>query len=218
MRTVLSAISFLTIFRRPRETDAPGRAAIVFPIFGAILGAAGAALYLAAGAALPSTVAALMVVALWTAIARVPREDGHMGTAGMAALAFSVIARWLAIEHLATERLLAVMIASQAVPRAALVGLAWISRPAGTGRGFRLSSTLTTIAAAPAMALGIAAALACGLRPGVIIALGAYLTVRGVQMYFYRTRGGVDADGLGVVEQMLEIFILVLFTCQACSW
>ena len=111
-RTVLDTI-FFTIFRRPRETDSPGRAAIVFPIFGAILGAAGAALYLAAGAALPSTVAALMVVALWTAIARVPREDGRIEIAGMAALAFSVMARWLAIEHLATERLLAVMITSR---------------------------------------------------------------------------------------------------------
>jgi adenosylcobinamide-GDP ribazoletransferase len=122
------------------------------------------------------------------------------------------------VEHLATARLFEAIIASQAVPRAAIVALAWVSRPVGTGLGLAFASTLTTTTAVVAIAQGVAAALACGIRPGVTILLGAYLVIRGAQLYFYRRIGGVNGDCLGATEQILEIFILVLFTCRNCSW
>src|SRR5262249_36600047 len=130
----------------------------------------------------------------------------------------SIVARWQAVEHLAAGRILEIMIASQAVPRAAIVALAWISRPAGTGLGLAFSSTLTTPAAALAILQGIVAALACGIRPGVVILLGSYLVIRMTQSYFYKRIGGINGDCLGATEQILEIFILVLFTCRNCSW
>jgi len=242
MRTLLSAIAFLTIVPVGRTSVAPGRAAIFFPLVGAMTGAAGAGLYLAAASALPSSIASLIVVAFWAAISGVLHEDGladvadalragrsqakmlailkdsRIGTFGAVAIVISILARWQAVDHLATDRLLEVFIAAQAVPRAAIVALAWVSRPVGTGLGLAFSSTLSTPVAFVAIAQGIAAALACGLRPGLVIILGAYLVIRIAQAYFYKRIGGVNGDCLGATEQILEIFILILFTCRNCSW
>ncbi|MBZ5601014.1 MAG: adenosylcobinamide-GDP ribazoletransferase [Acidobacteriia bacterium] len=242
MRTLLSAISFLTIVPVGRTSVPSGRAAALFPLVGAILGAAGAGIYLAAGSVLPSSIAALLVVTFWSAISGVLHEDGladvadalragrsqakmlailkdsRIGTFGAVAIVLSIVARWQAVEHLSTDRLFEVFIAAQAVPRAAIVALAWVSRPVGTGLGLAFSSTLNTTAAVAAIVQGIAAAFACGLRPGLVIVLGAYLAIRFAQAYFYKRIGGVNGDCLGATEQILEIFILILFTCRNCSW
>ena len=242
MRTLLGAISFLTIVRVPGEPVPPGRAAVFFPLVGAGLGAAGAAIYLATLRVLPNSLAALLTVAFWAGISGVLHEDGladvadamrggrsreqmlailkdsRIGTFGAVAIVLSVIARWQAVELLSTPRVLEVFIASQAVPRAAIVALAWVSRPVGTGLGFAFSSTLTTPVALIALAQGLVAAFLFGVRPGVAIGLGAYLIIRVARWYFYRRIGGINGDCLGATEQFVEIFILVLFTCRACTW
>ncbi len=238
MRTFLGAVSFLTILPVPGEPVPPGRAAIFFPLIGAMLGAAGAAIFIGASRALPASLAALVTVAFWTVISGVLHEDGladvadalragrtpermltilkdsRIGTYGAVAIVLSIAVRWQAVEHVATPRVFGAFIAAQAVPRAAMVALAWVSRPAGTGLGLAFSSTLTTNASVAAMVQGAAAALACGVRPGVIILLGAYLTIRISRWHFYRRIGGVNGDCLGATEQILEIFILVLFACR----
>lgn len=235
MRTFLGAVAFLTILPAPREPVAPGRAAIFFPLVGAILGAAGAGLYLAAEQVLPVSLAALLTVAFWTGISGVLHEDGladiadalragrtrdrmfailkdsRIGTYGAVAITLSVIARWQALEHVPAPRILEICIAAQAVPRAAMVALAWVSRPVGTGLGLEFSSTLTTTGALVAIGQGVIAALVCGLRPGVMILIGAYLIVRLARWYFYRRIGGVNGDCLGATEQLLEILVLWLF-------
>lgn len=242
IRTLLGAISFLTIIPVNAKTAAPGRAAIFFPLVGAMLGAAGAGIYLALGRVLPTTIAALIVVAFWAAISGVLHEDGladaadafragrsrekmtailkdsRIGTYGAVAIVLSIVVRWQALEHLSSVNIWAALIAAQAVPRAAMVALAWVSRPAGTGLGYEFASTLATPVALLAIAQGLAAAVACGVRPGLAIVLGCYLALRIGHWYFYRRIGGINGDCLGAIEQILEIFILVLFTCQACSW
>ena len=242
MRTLLGAFSFLTILRTRGEQVPPGRAAVFFPLVGAVLGAVGAGIYLAGSRVLPASLAALATVAFWAMISGVLHEDGladvadalragrtqermlailkdsRIGTFGAVAVLLSVLARWQALEHLATSRVLEVCIAAQAVPRAAMVALAWVSRPVGAGLGLAFSSTLTTPAALIAIAQGIVAALACGLRPGLLIMVSAYLVVRLARWYFYRRIGGVNGDCLGATEQLLEIFVLFLFTCRSCAW
>ena len=242
MRSLIGAIAFLTLLPAPGKQVAPGRAAAFFPLVGAMLGAAGAGVYIAAGRVLPPAVAALLTVAFWTMISGVLHEDGladvadamrsgrarekmlailkdsRIGTYGAVAVALSVIARWQALEYSSSHPVLIVCVAAQAVPRAAMVALAWISRPVGTGLGFEFASTLTTAGALAAIAQGIAAALLGGLRAGLVMIVGAYLIVRAARWYFYRRLGGVNGDCLGAVEQLLEIFVLLLFTCRNCSW
>ena len=152
-----AAIRFLTILPVRGGDAPPGRAAAFFPLVGAMLGAAGAGVFLLTAKAFPISIAALATVAFWAAISGVLHEDGladvailkdsRIGTFGAIAILLSVLARWQALEYLATPRVLATLIASQAVPRAAMVAMAWVSRPAGSGLGYALASTLSTPAA-----------------------------------------------------------------------
>ncbi len=241
MRTLLGAVSFLTVIPVRAKSAPPGRAAVFFPLVGAILGALGAAVYIGLSHAIPISLAALITVAFWTAITGVLHEDGladvadalragrtqekmlailkdsRIGTYGAVAIVVSILARWQAIEHLADSRVLEIFIAAQAVPRAAMVALAWVSRPAGSGLGLAFLSTLSTPIALIAIAQGIAAAFVCGARAGFVTVAASYIVIRIAQWYFYRRIGGINGDCLGATEQILEIFILVLFTCQACT-
>jgi adenosylcobinamide-GDP ribazoletransferase len=238
----LAAIRFLTILPVPGRDVPPGRAAAFFPLVGAILGAAGAGVFLLASAAFPVSIAALATVAFWILVSGILHEDGladvadavragrsqerilsilkdsRIGTFGAIAILLSVLARWQALEVLATPRVIETLIAAQAVPRAAMVAMAWCSRPAGSGLGATLSSTLTTPAALLAIAQGTAAALLCGCRPGFAMIAGSVLIVQAARAWFYRRLGGVNGDCLGFTEQVLEIFVLVLFACRSCAW
>ncbi len=225
---IRAAIRFLTILPVRGGGAPPGRAAAFFPLIGAMLGAAGAGVFLLAARALPISISALATVAFWAAISGVPRENGvadvagltrgRIGTVGAIAILLSVLARWQALEYLATPRVLATLVASQAVPRAAMVAMAWVSRPAGSGLGYALASTLSTPAAIVAMALGAAAALLCGWRAGFAIIAGSVLIVQATQVWSYRRLGGVTGDCLGFAEQLIEIFILTMFACRSCAW
>jgi adenosylcobinamide-GDP ribazoletransferase len=237
-----AALRFLTILPVRGGDASPGRAAAFFPLVGAIIGAAGAGVYFLTAKAFPASIASLATVAFWIAISGVLHEDGladvadavragrtreqvlsilkdsRIGTYGAVAILLSVLARWQALEFLATPRVMETMIAAQAVPRAAMVAMAWCSRPAGSGLGFALASTLGTPAAVAAMAQGAAAALLCGWRPGLAMIAGSVLIVQASRAWFYRRLGGVNGDCLGFTEQVLEIFVLLLFACRSCAW
>jgi adenosylcobinamide-GDP ribazoletransferase len=234
MRTFLAAVSFLTIIPAPGNNIPPGRAAIFFPLVGALLGAAGAGIFIAASFILPATIAALLAVTFWTAISGVLHEDGladvadamragrtrermlailkdsRIGTYGAVAIVLSLVARWQALEHVPAPRILEACIVAQTLPRAAMVALAWLSRPSGDGLGYAFSSTLTTTGSLIAIAQGLIAML-LGWRPGLLILLAAYLIIRGARTYFYKRIGGINGDCLGATEQLLEIFILIFF-------
>lgn len=237
-----AAVRFLTILPVRGGDAPPGQAAAFFPLVGAMLGAAGAGVYLLAAKAFPISIAALATVAFWIAISGVLHEDGladvadavragrtrervlsilkdsRIGTYGAVAILLSVLARWQALEYLATPRVVETLIAAQAVPRAAMVAMAWCSRPAGSGLGYALASTLSTPAAVAAIAQGAAAALLCGWRPGLAMIAGSVLIVQASRGWFYVRLGGVNGDCLGFTEQLIEIFVLTMFACRACAW
>jgi adenosylcobinamide-GDP ribazoletransferase len=238
----MGAVQFLTVMPVSAKSEAPGAAAAWFPLVGAVLGAAGAGVYLAFARAFPASIAALACVAFWTAASGVLHEDGladvadalragrsresmltilkdsRIGTFGAVAVILSMLSRWQALQYFTGPSLIAVCIAAQAVPRAAMVGLAWTSRPVGTGLGYALASTLRTSGAVIALALGIAAALLCGLRAGTVILAGSFVIAHLARSYFYKRLGGVNGDCLGATEQLIEIFILGLFACAVCAW
>jgi adenosylcobinamide-GDP ribazoletransferase len=237
-----AAIRFLTILPVRGGDAPPGRAAAFFPLVGAMLGAAGAGVFLLTAKAFSVSIAALATVAFWIVISGILHEDGladvadavragrsrervlsilkdsRIGTYGAIAILLSVLARWQALEYLATPRVLVTLIAAQAVPRAAMVAMAWVSRPAGSGLGFALASTLSTPVAVAAMAQGAAAALLCGWRPGLAMIAVSVLIVQASRAWFYHRLGGVNGDCLGFTEQLIEIFILLMFACRSCQW
>jgi len=208
----------LRVWRGPRV--------IFLPLYGAAIGAIGAGiyfgilyLYLPGGAAaMPIRLDELLVAALWGALAFLPHERRRFGITSAIAIAAGIAIRWLAIDALIPGRTIEVFVAAQTIPRAAFVAIAWVSRPAGEGTGVGFSSTLTTPAALIAITEGVAAALLCGLRPGLAILAGAYVIIRAVRWFSYRYAGGVNADSFGATQALIEIFVLLLFTCGACRW
>ncbi len=242
MNALLAAVRFLTVLRVPGRDVPVGRAAAYFPLVGAALGFAGAGLFVAAGKALALPIAALLTVSFWVLISGILHEDGladvadavragrsrermlailkdsRVGTFGAVMLVLSLLARWQALESLATVRVVEAIVASQTVPRAAMVALAWFARPVGGGLGAALAASLGSVAALLAIAQGVAAALWCGWRPAVLILVGSVVILRVAQVWFYRRLGGVNGDCLGFVEQVLEVYVLLLFTCVRCAW
>lgn len=96
-----------------------------------------------------------------------------------------------------------------------MVALAWVSRPSVDSLGLRFSSSLTTTGALLAIAQGIAVSMLLGWRAGLLILAAAYLLIRWIRAYFYKRIGGVNADSFGILEQIMEVVILILF---ASSW
>jgi adenosylcobinamide-GDP ribazoletransferase len=211
MRTFLDAVSFLTILPATGKDPRPGRAAILFPLLGAILGAAGAALFIAMSPILSPSIAALIAVAFWTLIAGVLHEEGSLGIYAYVAIVLSVAAKWQALVQIPSPRILEVCIIAQTVPRTAIVALAWLSRPSVGRVGYEFSASLGTTGSLLAIAQGLVASMLLGWHPGLLILTGTYLIARAVRTWFYKRVGGVNADALGLTAQLLEIFILVLF-------
>lgn len=180
-----------------------------FPLLGAALGAAGAGLLMIA--AIPAPLASLACVALWAIAGRIP----HEGKFPYVTIALATLAKWLALAHFSGSNLFLSCIAAEAVPRAGMVGLAWVSRPAAD---YSLSSNLRTPAAIAALSQGVLAASLFGVRAGVVLIVASFLIAKLVREYFYKRWGGVNADAMGATQQLLEIFTLAMFACGACAW
>ena len=134
-------------FRGPR--------AVLLPLYGAVLGAAGAWIY--HQQALPSPVAAALVAILWGALALVPHQR-NPGIQVWVVLAAAMVLRCMLIGGVPGINVVAIFVAAQTVPRAALIAIAWVSRPAGEGVAYEFSSTLTTPVSLIGMLIGVAAA------------------------------------------------------------
>jgi adenosylcobinamide-GDP ribazoletransferase len=236
MRTFLGALQFLTIVPIRAGGVPPGRAALFFPLAGALLGIAGAGIYIGLLPHVPAPLTALAVLVFWMVATGGLHEDGladiadafgtsrsraralgilkdsRIGTFGALALLVSALIRWQALVALAVlprEALAAWLVASQAVPRAAMVALAYTSRPVGTGLGFSFCSTLAWPAAIGAIAQGVAAASLCGPRAGGLLVVGTYLILRALRAFFYARIGGVTGDCIGATNEFVEIFVLL---------
>lgn len=239
MKRLLGALQFLTVIPLSGAGSSPGKSAVFFPLVGAVLGWCGAAIYLPGSDLLSPGLASLLVVGFWAAVTGALHEDGladvadafrahrpperilailkdsRIGTYGALAACFSVLVRWQAIGALATG-VLPAFVASQTVSRAAMVALAWVSRPAGGGMGADFCRELSSTAALIAVAQAVAAALWCGRRAGVLILAATAVIVILARGYFHRRIGGVTGDCLGATAQVTECATLLVLACRDC--
>lgn len=109
------------------------------------------------------------------------------------------------------------MAAVHGIARAVIVALAWLTAPVPTGSAFVFARDLTTPAALAAIAQGAALSLLLGRQWFLALAL-AYLAVLLSRFYFERRIQGINGDCLGATEQICEILLLALLTCQNCTW
>jgi adenosylcobinamide-GDP ribazoletransferase len=234
---LLGAIQFLTTLPVRGSTAPPGSCGLFFPLVGAALGAAGAYALLAVREFIPHTIAALLILSLWSLLtgglhedgfadvadafrAGRPREgifailkDSRIGAHGAVALILITLVRWQGLSAIAADPIRGLS-ATFAVSRAAMVATAWITPPAGGGLGLEFSKHLTTAGALFAIATAVVFAT---LAPaGLLLAWVATLVVLGARAYFIRRVGGVNGDCLGAVSLVVETCGFVVLTCQRC--
>lgn len=237
---LLGAIEYLTIIPVRRKTAEPGQSALFFPFVGAALGALGGLALDAFQGYVPFMIVALLVLAFWTLVTgglhedavadsadafrswRSPEtiheilKDSRVGAHGASALILLTLIRWQALSAIAAPAIPA-LAAALGIGRAAVVALAWISPPAGSGGGLCFANTLTTAVALIAIAQGIALAVLTGSPTASILLGGATCIVLLARKYFQARIGGVTGDCLGVTEQLVETWCFLVFTCQPCT-
>lgn len=233
----LGAVQFLTIIPVGARTPAPGQSALFFPLVGALIG-------LAAGMLLqhsPGPTGPVLVLIFLASMGGGLHEDGladvfdalrsyrtrdtmlsilkdsRIGVHGAIALVLSTLLRWQALSGLLIDALPA-MAASQALPRAALVALAWTSRPLAGGSGAWLCATLTSGVAIGAILQGLLVASLLGWKLAVLCVSGSILIVRAVWIWFHARLGGINGDCLGATAVLIECYVLVLFACRRCTY
>lgn len=241
MRLFLGALQFMTIVPVQCRTVEPWRAAALFPLIGALLGAAGAGLLLVLEPHFSVPVRSLLVIAFWIAVtgafhedgladvadgcrAERPREqilaimkDSRVGTFGAAALIVTIALRWQGLASLTIEPLPA-LVAVMTLSRSAIVLLARVSSPGSEGMGAAFAGKITTAVALTALAQGVAAALWCGPRVALAMIGVTGFVVLLARVYFHRRIGGVTGDCLGATSQITETALLVLLACGGCGW
>jgi adenosylcobinamide-GDP ribazoletransferase len=231
---MLAAIQFLTVIPAPGSAP-PARAAIYFPLVGALLGLGTGAIRVYTP--LPTAIAALLALAFLVCITGALHEDGladvadafragrsperilailkdsRIGVYGAVALVLTLLLRWQAIEQLDTLAIPALFAACGA-SRGAMVVLAGVSRPLGEGlgRAFCLGLRKPDI-----VIVGIEAAalpfIGGPLYGGVALAANA-LAMVAARAYFHRRAGGITGDCLGAMCQISEILTLLTFLCR----
>jgi adenosylcobinamide-GDP ribazoletransferase len=227
MTALLGAFQFLTILPIGRGAVEPARAAAWFPVVGALLGAAAWLVPTALGklAFLVFITGGLHEdgladVADAVRAGRPPErifailKDSRIGAHGAVALIFSILIRWQAIEG-AT---LPVLAASQAISRAAIVVLAHVANPAGSGLGAGFSAGVTRRAALVATTLAVAAASLCGWPQAALMPAAAGIAIVVLRAWFHRRIGGVTGDCLGAAEQAAQTLALGVGGWRAFTW
>jgi adenosylcobinamide-GDP ribazoletransferase len=212
------------------------------PLAGAVIGAVGAGVYVAAHRlGLGPVMAALLAVAATALLTGALHEDGladfadgcgggrdreqrlaimrdsRIGTYGVLALGLTTALRAAALAMLAAPYLVALsLVATHAVARAA-IPLAMTRLDPARSDGLAVEAGKPA-AATLAIALGLAAILALGLLGGAAGAaalLAACMAALMVAMLARRLVGGYTGDVLGAVEQAAEAAILVTLAAMS---
>ncbi|MEO8096450.1 MAG: hypothetical protein ABI811_02025 [Acidobacteriota bacterium] len=172
---------------------------IWWPLRGALVGMAGAALY--------EYTPALVVALFFAAAAFALRDPRVPGVAGLGVSVVSFVALWQLLPPRGSDHWVELLIASQTLPRSAMAALAWISRPsANAPEYFR---NITTAGALLAIAPGILAAALTG-WPALLLLAAMLVVLRVAQAWSYQASGGVNAASLGWVRHTLEIAVLLI--------
>jgi adenosylcobinamide-GDP ribazoletransferase len=219
--------------RRRMDASLLAWSAALYPLVGALLGLAGWGLYATLRAVLPQAIVMLLILALWVVITGGLHEDGladvadafgsqttregihrvlkdsHVGAYGVLALILSVALRWQALAHMPQAALPAALLASQVLPRAGIVTLAYVAGPASPGSGGALAKSLHGAQMATGWLLALLVVVPFGWKIALLAAAIALVIAALCQAYFHRKIGGVTGDCLGAANQLQEIAVVL---------
>jgi adenosylcobinamide-GDP ribazoletransferase len=225
-----AALEFLTILPVRGGGTPPGRAAVWFPLVGALLGLAAAVVL--ATAPFGAILALLTLVVLTgglheDAVADVcdalrahrSREkmlaildDSRIGAHGALGLIFSVVIRWQALHHLQGEVWLRLP-AACGIARASMVLMGAMSRPAGEGLGAAFVRTLSPWGVSLVVAQSVVLAALAGWQAALMLMALNLAGILVARAWFHARLGGVNGDCLGFTCQLSETLSLVILAC-----
>lgn len=237
IKAFLTALQFLTVIPVKACIGPLPDASVFFPLIGALLGGIAVAVYHVLSPIMPRGLLALLVLVVWALLNGGLHEDGladtfdafgggrsredilrilkdsNIGTFGALTLIFGALIRWQALVLISESNLKQILIASQVLPRAGIVLLAYTTRSATAGLGASFGDALTRrhALAAAGLALLITVPL---LRWKVSLFIGVCLAlILFLRSYFQKKIGGITGDCLGAANQLQETAILVLAAC-----
>ena len=105
-------------------------------------------------------------------------------------------------------RLLPAALAAHTISRTLVIVMLWISRP--TAAGMVLSKKMDSVAASFAIVCGAITTFVFGARPGLIILLVGFLTLRLVRQRFYEKHGGINTTALSITQHATELTTLLI--------
>jgi adenosylcobinamide-GDP ribazoletransferase len=232
---LLAAVQYFTRLRVPARTvDSPqtlAGAVRYLPLVGAIVGASGAAVYLAARVVLPGVVAVLLGTAATLVITGALHEDGladaadglggglnreraleimkdpHIGAFGATSLMLALLLKVNLLLALPTARVPAALIAGHALSRLAAVCVLMALPYVRDERDSRSKPLVTDVSR---VSLGVAAVT--GLAPLALVGRSALIGLGCVvvagflwRTYLKHRLGGCTGDCLGAAQQLAEI-------------
>ena len=245
MNGFLGAVSFLT--RVPTGTGARRPEELAefvpwFPVVGAGVGLAVAAIYAGSHTLLPPLPAASLAVVAGIGLTGAFHEDGlgdtadafvghhdrddtvrilkdpRLGTFGVLAVAASLLLRAGAVAALTPAAALAALPAAHALSRAAAVAtMTVLPAAAETGLGASYVLALSRWRALTGAAAGLAVALALLGPTALLAAAAAGLAATALGRLATRRIGGVTGDVLGAIQQLAEILVLLVAVAAVTS-
>src|SRR4051812_31971746 len=233
---MLTAVAFLT--RIPvRSTAKPdlNRAALFFPLVGALVGGIAAGTRALADQALAPLPATLLAVTAAIVVSGALHEDGladvadalgahttrerrleilkdpRVGAFGALALILAVTITATSLAALDTGDAVRALVVAHVLARWAILPVSRLlppAKPGGAGALLRVSAPSALIASALALAVTLALGAPGALAAAVVAAALAAITLR-------RTLGGVTGDGYGATAKLTELAVAVTL---AASW
>ncbi len=248
LATFLAALRFFTRLPTPawagHSAVQLNGAARYFPLVGILVGALGAGVTLAAGLALPDSLAVVLGMAATVLATGAFHEDAfadscdgfgggwdkaqvlaimkdsRIGSYGAIGIALMLLAKWNALMELQWEVLPVALIAAHAVSRFAatmLMAALDYARDDDSSKSRPVAKRLGGGALAIAALCGLAP---CALLPlpevGYALAAVAVVTLAAAR-YFVRRIGGYTGDSLGAVQQLAELAFYLGLLCDFSS-
>lgn len=183
------------------------------PLLGALLGWLGARWLGIADPLVGSSLGALLLMGIWSALTGMRQENGVLSTIGIPTLVFLLLIRWQALTRLPSDpaRELA---ACLALARGAAAAIAYTTRPADDASNRKV----TLPGAASAVAAAVALAFLPGLKLGLVLAGAALFAAALLRSWMSSRLGGADEAALHAASFAIETWLIVLAGCRNCPW
>lgn len=144
-------------------------------------------------------------------------RDSRIGSFGVIGLIVLIGAKYLSLDQLAKDSILASLILMTVMGRHSMVLVCFRSPYARSGEGLArpFTENLGTLETAVSVGTALGITLWLGGIKGILVFLGVTLFSLGYRLFFLKKLGGISGDILGAANELAELLCLVLLVFLA---